>query len=96
MLKEDSRFEFRAIDDDGSTRYYQGYARAIGYEDRSAIHFILDDITAQKKLARKAHLNELRMHHEDRLSALGVMAAGIAHEINQPLNTIRVITDGVL
>jgi len=30
------------------------------------------------------------------LSALGVMATGIAHELNQPLNTIKVTADGLL
>ena len=32
--------------------------------------------------------------HTDRLISLGTMAAGITHELNQPLNTIRVITEG--
>ena len=95
-LKEPSRFEFRAQRENGGTRYYQGYARVVGYEDQAAIHFILDDISEQRQLAEKARINELRMHHEDRLTALGVMAAGIAHELNQPLNTTRVITDGIL
>ena len=66
------------------------------YEDRSTIQFILDDITEQKELADKARLNELRLHHDDRLIALGTMAAGIAHELNQPLNTISVVADGLL
>ena len=95
-LKEASRFEFKAHHGDGDVRHYLGYAKVIGYEDQAAIHFILDDITEQMALAERARVNELRMHHEDRLTALGVMAAGIAHELNQPLNTIRVITDGFI
>jgi PAS domain S-box-containing protein len=94
--KAGSRFEFKAHHGDGDGRSYQGYAKVIGYEDQAAIHFILGDITEQRALAEKARVNELRMHHEDRLTALGVMAAGIAHELNQPLNTVRVITDGLL
>ena len=93
---EASRFEFKAHHGDGDGRRYQGYAKVIGYEDQAAIHFILDDITEQRALAEMARVSELRMHHEDRLTALGVMAAGIAHELNQPLNTVRVITDGFL
>lgn len=81
---------------DGRTRYFQCFAQAMEYEDEPTVYFIMDDITEQKELAQKARLNELRMYHEDRLTALGVMAAGIAHELNQPLNTIRVITDGLL
>jgi PAS domain S-box-containing protein len=89
------RFEFRATKGI-ELRHYTGYVQAMDYEGRPTIHFIVDDITDQKKLARKARLNELRMYHEDRLTALGTMAAGIAHELNQPLNTIRVVTDGFL
>jgi PAS domain S-box-containing protein len=89
------RFEFRAAKG-GELRHYTGYVQAMDYEGRPTIHFIVDDITEQKELARKARLNELRMYHEDRLTALGTMAAGMAHELNQPLNTIRVVTDGFL
>jgi C4-dicarboxylate-specific signal transduction histidine kinase len=89
------RFEFRAARGT-ELRHYTGYVQAMDYEGRPTIHFIVDDITEQKELARKARLNELRMYHEDRLTALGTMAAGIAHELNQPLNTIRVVTDGFL
>lgn len=31
-----------------------------------------------------------------RLASLGIMAAGIAHEINQPLNSLKIIVDGML
>lgn len=32
----------------------------------------------------------------ERLSSLGIMAAGIAHEINQPLNSLKIAADGML
>ena len=69
--------------------FYQAYAKMMEYEEEQTIHIIIHDITQQKE-------TELRMRHEDRLSALGVMAAGIAHELSQPLNTIRIIIDGFL
>jgi signal transduction histidine kinase len=46
--------------------------------------------------SRRARNRELKLYHEDRLTALGTLAAGIAHELNQPLNTIRVVTEGLL
>ncbi len=92
-INNPTTFEFSTDDREEGLRHYQGYGRVIGYENRPAIHFILDDITEQKELAKIARMNELRLQHEDRLTALGVMAAGIAHELNQPLNTIRVISD---
>lgn len=46
--------------------------------------------------SRPSRIRELNVYHDDRLAALGTLAAGIAHELNQPLNTIRVVTDGFL
>ncbi len=81
----------------GETRdlHYSSYAQMLEYEGSPSICFILDDTTELKEMAQKARLNELKMYHEDRLAALGTMAAGIAHELNQPLNTLRVVTDGL-
>ena len=90
-----SRIEFRAQSQD-DLRYYNVSAQLIIYEDQSAVHLIIDDITEQKEIDRKERLKEIRLYHEGRLASLGVMAAGLAHEINQPLNTIRVITDGYI
>ncbi len=70
--------------------------RVMQSEGDIAVHFIADDITKLRELAQKARLNELRVQHEDRLTALGIMAAGIAHELNQPLNHIRLTADGLL
>lgn len=89
------RLELR-VKTDARDLHYSSYAQVLEYEGSPSICFILDDITEQKELARKARMNELKLYHEDRLSALGVMATGIAHELNQPLNTIRVVTDGFL
>ena len=77
-------------------RYYSSYSQILDYEGQPTICFVLDDTTEQKELERKVRLNELKMYHEGRLTSLGIMAAGIAHELNQPLNTIRVVTDGFL
>lgn len=85
-----------SLEKEGRARHYQCFAQVLEYEEQPTVCFIMEDVTEQKELAHKARLNELRMYHEDRLTALGVMAAGIAHELNQPLNTIRVITEGLL
>ena len=94
-IEEETLFEFRTLVG-SDIRHYRCNAQVMEYEDQPTIHFILDDMTRQRELADKARLNELKMYHDDRLIALGTMAAGIAHELNQPLNTIRVVTDGLL
>lgn len=52
--------------------------------------------TLRPRRGREDRIRDLNLYHDDRLAALGTMAAGIAHELNQPLNTIRVVTDGFL
>jgi PAS domain S-box-containing protein len=50
---------------------------------------IIRDISHRKKM-------EAKQIHADRLTTLGEMAAGIAHEINQPLNIISMVLDRIL
>jgi len=50
---------------------------------------IIRDISHRKKLKTK-------QIHADRMASLGEMASGIAHEINQPLNTISLAMDNIL
>jgi C4-dicarboxylate-specific signal transduction histidine kinase len=57
---------------------------------------IKEDITEQKMAARAmAKANEVRAQAE-KLSSLGTMAAGLSHEINQPLNSIKMIASGMV
>ncbi|MFH1429754.1 MAG: ATP-binding protein, partial [Candidatus Margulisiibacteriota bacterium] len=46
---------------------------------------VLNDLTELKKM-------ELHIRRSDRLSALGKMAAGVAHEIKNPLTSMRLLT----
>jgi PAS domain S-box-containing protein len=47
------------------------------------------DISQRKKMEKK-------LIHADRMASLGEMASSIAHEINQPLNTISFVMDNIL
>jgi two-component system sensor kinase FixL len=49
---------------------------------------IIRDLTEQRRAEIERHALEIRLAHVARLSLLGEMAAGIAHEINQPLTAI--------
>ncbi len=50
---------------------------------------IIRDISQRKSL-------EMQLIHSERMAGLGEMASGIAHEINQPLNTISMAMDNIL
>lgn len=49
---------------------------------------IIRDLTEQREAERQRHVLENRLAHVGRLSLMGEMATGIAHEINQPLSAI--------
>jgi len=49
---------------------------------------IIHDLTSERAAELERHSLETRLAHVSRLSLLGEMAAGIAHEINQPLAAI--------
>ena len=48
----------------------------------------VEDLTGRRNAEREATEQRERLAHVSRLSTLGEMAAGIAHEINQPLTAI--------
>jgi PAS domain S-box-containing protein len=58
---------------DGSLLYYQGF---------------VVEITAQKKAEKERDSMETQLRHAQKLEAVGHLAAGIAHEINTPIQYI--------
>lgn len=57
---------------------------------------IIQDITSRKQAEYEMLEAREAVAQAERLSALGIIAAGIAHEINQPLNSLKVVADGML
>ncbi len=54
------------------------------------------DIDERARLQQEVEAQQLRAAQADRLQALGEMATGVAHELNQPLNGIRTFAEGAL
>lgn len=57
---------------------------------------VVTNVTERRTAERQAELLSRQLKHADRLHALGGMAAGIAHEINQPLGAIANYAEGAL
>jgi PAS domain S-box-containing protein len=46
------------------------------------------DITAQRRIEREKTELEAKLLHQQRLEAIGTLASGVAHEINNPINGV--------
>ena len=60
-----------------------------GMEEAKGYLIVIRDISERKKM-------DNQLIHTERMAGIGVMAAGMAHEINQPLNTISITLDNLL
>ncbi len=73
------RHEYRVKFDDGTVRWLLGSALPEREPDGAVLwHGFITDVTERKNL-------EARLAQGDRLASMGMLAAGVAHEINNPL-----------
>lgn len=63
------------------------------YESKLVFVAVVLDITERINAKEKERINQEQLAHMDRISTFGEMAAGIAHEINQPLTAIGAYSD---
>ncbi len=71
---------------DGSPFYIRVKACPIKYQDREAIILAVTDITESIE-------KDAQLFQASKMKTLGEMSAGIAHELNQPLNAIKIGVD---
>jgi PAS domain S-box-containing protein len=81
-----SEYEARGLTKTGETIWVSRRNTQIEYRGRPAILGNIVDIT--ESLAKETQLIQA-----SKMSTLGEMAAGVAHELNQPLSTIQIGTD---
>ncbi len=83
--------EFRINDKEGEERDIRVLASVVkdAENDDVKVVGINWDVTEERKLARLREQEQLQMIHSARMASIGQMAAGIAHEINNPLSVIK-------
>jgi len=82
--------EYRIVHPDGSLRYVHHIAQTTYGADGGVLRQVgtLHDITDRRRAEDEARQMQDRIAHFGRISTMGEMAAGIAHEVNQPLTAI--------
>lgn len=83
--------EGRIVRPDGSVRWIRDRAFAVRAADGSVERVVgfVQDITRLKEAERRSRQLENELAHANRVSTLGEMASGLAHELNQPLAAIE-------
>jgi signal transduction histidine kinase len=65
-------------------------------EDHKTLQQALEEECEAREVAEKKQIKAIKQAERTaRLASIGVMAAGITHEINQPLNAIKVSADSI-
>jgi integral membrane sensor domain MASE1 len=84
--RKDSEYEYRVRWPNGVVRWVEAVARPL-YDENGSCHRVMGlliDITERRSFDE---LNQ-KLSHSSRLTALGELAASIAHELNQPMSAI--------
>lgn len=89
--------EYRIVRPDGVIKNVHSQARIehSTHGQGSAIIGTLHDITARTAAAEELRQSQEKLTHVARLSTMGEMATGLAHEINQPLTAIATYSQAV-
>ena len=85
-----SNYEKKIVNKDETTRTLLFSLQL--YPSEKVIEGSVVDITVQKELQQQLDDERANLAHTGRLTAMGEMATGIAHEINQPLTIISLAT----
>jgi PAS domain S-box-containing protein len=86
---KDFEHGYRLLMPDGSVKHVHVRAHAVK-DTSSGIDFVgaVSDVTARKEAEAELHEAQANLAHVTRVTALGELAASIAHEVNQPLAAV--------
>ena len=81
--------ELRLAPGQGAERWVHVQAtRAAEGEGTPEVRVVLSDVTELRRVQREREALQARVSQADRLASVGMLAAGVAHEINNPLSYV--------
>lgn len=86
--REEKPYEALALRKDGSTFPAQIQTRAAQYRGRTVRVSAVRDLTEQKRAEREQQIMEDKLRRSQKMEALGLMAGGVAHDLNNILSGI--------
>ena len=78
-------YVYEALSQDGRTLFIENVMRPIRWQGGPALQVTAVDVTARRQAEQRNRLRQDDLAHAERLSTLGALASGLAHELNQPL-----------
>lgn len=87
--RTDSSYKVAAIRQDGS--YFPSEVSSSYWEDKGEYYntFIVSDISAKKAQIEKLEAQRKELFLNEKLASIGELAAGVGHEINNPLAIVK-------
>jgi PAS domain S-box-containing protein len=89
-------YEHKGLRKDGSLIDLEIHGRSVTYRGRRMRLTAIRDVTERRQAEEQARRHREQLLHVSRLSTVGEMASGLAHELNQPLSAILNYTEACL
>jgi len=80
--------QFRAIARDGTIRLADSHAIMISWEGKPATLNYITDITERRQAEEEKQLLEERLNRAEKMESLGLLAGGVAHDLNNVLGIV--------
>jgi PAS domain S-box-containing protein len=90
LERKDFDFEHRLLMPNGSVKYLRVVGRPSTEDESGNFEFVgaVTDITERERAEETVRKTHAQLAHVTRVTALGELAASVAHEVNQPLTAI--------